>query len=250
MTIYDVPRNHKKNIYSISMIPCITAQLGQPFHGWPSFKDVTVPRVAIFRDAIVDLFDMELGTRHVYRWILHNLISEIPIYLCYKIVIIPSCKRMLSACSRRVRKGSEERKCPAYLKAQRVFFKLEWLMFVMFPRFCLLCLRILECVKEIRTNQLMPRKPSCLLFFFMNILLIWCIFCWEIINLPGLSSWDCDAWRWRPHRFTSKMRAGLSAIMNYVGGAIIYIRPLTASLRSACREGEKTYRLIRGEFEN
>lgn len=25
--------------------------------------DVTVPRVAIFRDAIVDLFDMELGTR-------------------------------------------------------------------------------------------------------------------------------------------------------------------------------------------
>ena len=72
----------KKSIYSISisMIPmtCITAQLGQPFHGWPSFKDVTVPRVAIFRDAIVDLFDMELGTRHVYRWILDHLISEIP----------------------------------------------------------------------------------------------------------------------------------------------------------------------------
>ena len=34
-----------------------------------------------------------------------------------------------------------------------------------------------------------------------------------------------------PHRFTSKMRAGLSAIMNYVGGAIIYIRYLTASSR-------------------
>ena len=136
MTIYDVPRNHKKNIYSISMIPmtCITAQLGQSFHGWPSFKDVTVPRVAIFRDAIVDLFDMELGTRHVYRCILHHLVSEIPIYLCYKIVILPSGKRMLSACSRRVRKGSEERKCPAYLYAQRVFFKLEWLMFVMLPR--------------------------------------------------------------------------------------------------------------------
>ena len=28
-------------------------------------QDVTVPRVAIFRDAIVDLFDMELGTRLV-----------------------------------------------------------------------------------------------------------------------------------------------------------------------------------------
>ena len=40
-----------------------------------------------------------------------------------------------------------------------------------------------------------------------------------------------------PHRFTSKMRAGLSAIMNYVGGAIIYIRHLTASLRSVCSEG-------------
>lgn len=164
------------------MIPmtCIAAQLGQPFHGWPSFKDVTVPRVAIFRDAIVDLFDMELGTRHIYRWILHHLISEIPIYLCYKIVILPSGKRMLSACSRRVRKGSEERKCPAYLYAQRVFFKLEWLMFVMFPRSFLFGMFANSWVSVLRKLELisyiMPGKPSCLLFFFINILLIWWLY--------------------------------------------------------------------------
>ena len=36
-------------------------------------EDVTVPRVAIFRDAIVDLFDMELGTRHCFQsWRIYN----------------------------------------------------------------------------------------------------------------------------------------------------------------------------------
>ena len=176
---------------------CIAAQLGQPFHGWPSFKDVTVPRVAIFRDAIVDLFDMELGTRHIYRWILHHLISEIPIYLCYKIVILPSGKRMLSACSRRVRKGSEERKCPAYLYAQRVFFKLEWLMFVMFPRSFLFgmfanswvsVLRKLEPISYCLGSQVVYCSFSSISCWFDD-----CIFCWEMTKPWAFNRWDCGA---------------------------------------------------------
>ena len=82
---------------------------------------------------------------------------------------------MLSAFSGRVRKGGEERKCPAYLYAERVVFLLAWLMFVMFARFCLLCLRILMSVKKISTKQSMPGKPS-VLFFFSNLLLICCVF--------------------------------------------------------------------------
>jgi hypothetical protein len=39
-------------------------------------------------------------------------------------------------------------------------------------------------------------------------------------------------------RFTSKMRAGLCAIMNYVGGAIIYIRTLTANCSELHGGGE------------
>lgn len=35
------------------------------------------------------------------------------------------------------------------------------------------------------------------------------------------------------HRFTSKMRAGFCAIMNYVGGAIIYIRVFDVKLATA-----------------
>lgn len=192
-------------------------------------KDVTVPRVAIFRDAIVDLFDMELGTRHVYRWILHHLISEIPIYLCYKIVILPSGKRMLSACSRRVRKGSEERKCPAYLYAQRVFFKLEWLMFVMFPRSFLFGMFANSWVSVLRKLELIS--------YCLGSQVVYCSFssisCWfewlylllgndQTLGFQPLGL-RCKAWRWSQTLIGSLPRWGPDFLLSWT----TWVEPLS-----------------------
>ena len=72
---------------------------------WHGSEEVTVPRVVIFRDAIVDLFDMELGPRFTSRAragiaAIMNYVGGAFIYIRPQLIcsLAVSLSHMLSAC--------------------------------------------------------------------------------------------------------------------------------------------------------
>ena len=154
------------------------------------------------------------------------LFLETPIYLYYKVLIIPTgkgcCQHSPDGFGRVVKNGSVQRTCTLSV------------LFFCWPGSCLWCLPVSACYvcEFLWVLRKLELSSQCLesQVFYSSFSAISCWFAVFLLlgnDLLGLSMRDVGD----PHRFTSKMRAGLSAIMNYVGGAIIYIRYLTASSR-------------------